>query len=328
MTARGQHPHGSRKIRQMTDSTLQSDLELYGPGAKDASVPSLAEARRYCRRLTRRHYENFTVGGLVVPRSARGHVANVYAYCRWADDLADETADAERSLELLDWWQAELSACYEGRTRHPVFVALEDTIRRFQIPREPLENLLSAFRSDQTVSRYETFDDLLGYCRNSANPVGRIVLCLAECHEPERIALSDSICTGLQLANFWQDAARDWSMGRLYLPTADCRRFGVDESCLDAGTCTDGFREMLAFQVGRAEAYLRIGLPLVARMPRPWQLSVALFVYGGLEILGAIRAQDYDVLSRRPTVSKWAKLSLAADCWWRLRRGRFGAPPS
>ncbi len=312
----------------MNNATFQSDLELYGPGAQDTAAPSLSEARLYCRRLAQRHYENFSVGGLIVPRTACDHVANVYAYCRWADDLADETGDAGQSLELLDWWQRSLEACYDGQTRHPVFVALRDTVRQYQIPRRPLLDLLTAFRQDQSVSRYETFDDLLGYCRNSANPVGQLVLCLAECHEPEQIALSDSICTGLQLANFWQDVARDWKMGRLYLPMADCRQFGFQEACLDAGKCTDAFRDLLAYQVGRAEAYLQVGLPLIAKMPRPWQLSIALFIHGGLEILKAIRHQEYDVLSRRPTVSKWAKMRLLAGCWWRLRRGGFGGMPA
>ncbi len=306
---------------------FRSDLELYGPGAHDNAAPSLVEARRYCRQFTRCHYENFTVGGLVVPRQARRHVANVYAFCRWADDLADETGDPQRSLELLDWWRGELEACYEDQARHPVLVALRETIEQYQIPREPFLSLLTAFRQDQSVSRYETFDDLLAYCRNSANPVGQIVLCLAKCHSPDRIALSDSICTGLQLANFWQDVARDWRMGRIYLPTADCRRFGVEEPSLDKNACTDAFRALLAFQVGRAEAYLQSGLPLIAKMPRPWQLSIALFLHGGLKILEAIRRQNCDVLSRRPTLSKRKKLRLIAGCWWRLRWGGFRKAP-
>lgn len=305
----------------MRDAIFQSDLELYGPEAEDRGASSLTEARRYCRQLAERHYENFTVGGLVVPREARVHVASVYAYCRWADDLADDPGDPNRSLELLAWWQAELDACYQGRTRHPVFVALRETIDRYQIPQEPFLDLLTAFRQDQTVSRYESLDDLLGYCRNSANPVGRIVLCLAQCHDPERIALSDSICTGLQLANFWQDVARDWTTGRMYLPMADCRQFGVAEEDLAASRFTDSFRDLLAYEVGRAEAYLQLGLPLIGKMPRPWQLSIALFAHGGLEILKAIRRQDYNVLARRPTISKLAKLRLIAGCWWRLRRG-------
>ena len=213
--------------------------------------------------------------------------------------------------------------CYEGETRHPVFMALRETIQRYEIPREPFADLIAAFRQDQAVTRYETFEDLLGYCRNSANPVGRIVLCLAGCHEGERIGFSDSICTGLQLANFWQDVARDWDMGRLYLPLADCRKFGVEEGDIEAGSCSDDFRELLAFEVGRAEAFLQLGTPLIAKMPRPWRPSVALFVQGGMEILRAIRRQNYDVLSRRPTVSKWAKFRLIARCWWQVRRGGF-----
>ncbi len=307
----------------MSDASFRSDLELYGPGNRNLPVPTLAEAERYCRRLARRHYENFTVGGLVLPQRVRGDVANVYAYCRWADNLADETAGSGQGLPLLWWWQTELDACYEGRTRHPVFVALRQTIRKFDIPRQPFADLLTAFRQDQTVCRYQTFEDLLGYCRNSANPVGKIVLCLAECQDPERVALSDSICTGLQLANFWQDVARDWQMGRVYVPLEDCRRFGVDQAALGVAPCTPPVRDLMAMQVERAERYLREGMPLLARMPRPWQLSVALFAHGGLEILKAIRRQNYDVLSRRPTVSKPAKLRLMAGCWWRLRRGGF-----
>ena len=304
----------------MTDSIFQSDLELYGPGGKERVAPTLEEARGYCVRLARNHYENFTVGGLVVPREARDDVATVYAYCRWADDLADETGNPEQSQRLLDWWERELNACYEGEARHPVFVALRETIERHEIPREPFADLLTAFRQDQTVTRYETFEDLLGYCRNSANPVGRIVLCLAGCHAAKQIALSDSICTGLQLANFWQDVSRDWNMGRLYLPLTDCRKFGVEEGDIDAGSCTDGFGDLLAYEVGRAEAYLQLGIPLIGKMPRPWQLSVALFARGGLEILKAIRRQHYDVLDRRPTVSNLAKLRLIVRCWWQVRR--------
>ncbi len=316
--------HHSRTKELMKSTTFQTELELYGPKAD--SPPALApdEARRYCRRLAQRHYENFTVGGLVVPRDARAHVANVYAYCRWADDLADETGNSSESLSLLDWWEEQLDDCYAGRARHPVFVALRETIERFNIPRGPFADLLTAFRQDQAVTRYECFEDLLGYCRNSANPVGRIVLCLADCHEPKRVALSDSVCTGLQLANFWQDVARDWEMGRLYLPREDCRRFEVAETVLDTGECSDGFRELLAYETDRAERRLQEGLPLVAMMPKPWRLSIALFVRGGLEILKAIRRQNYDVLTCRPTVSKGAKLRLVAGCWWQLRWGVLG----
>ncbi|MHB8900730.1 MAG: squalene synthase HpnC [Thermoguttaceae bacterium] len=312
----------------MSDGSFRRDLQLYGPEAADGVAPSMTESQRYCRRLARRHYENFTVGGLVVPREARRHVANVYAYCRWADDLADETANPGQSLRLLDWWQEELDACYQGRTRHPVFVALRETIDHYAISRQPLADLLAAFRQDQVVRQWERFDDLLDYCRCSAHPVGRIVLSMAGCGDTEATRLSDSICTGLQLANFWQDVARDWKAGRVYLPLEDCRRFGVEGTSLGAAPCTDAFRELLAMEVERAEHYLREGLPLVDRMPRPWRLSVALFAYGGLEILKAIRRLNYDVLSRRPTLSQGAKLALVVRCWWRRFGNGSGRQPS
>lgn len=298
-----------------------ADLQLYGPRTDRPKLLSPRRSRRYCRRLAKRHYENFTVASRLLPRRLRQHFCNVYAYCRWADDLADETGDPEQSLELLGWWERQLRDCYAGKTVHPVFVALEDTIRRFEIPVEPLVDLLVAFRQDQQVTRYETFDQLLGYCRYSANPVGRLVLYLGRCCTPRRVRLADSICTGLQLANFWQDVARDWDRGRIYLPQVDCRRFGYREEDFARRECNPAFRRLLAAQVEEAEVWLRRGLPLVGLVPSELQLDVALFIYGGLAILDAIRRQDYDVWTRRPIVSKMKKLRILADCWWRIQRG-------
>ena len=281
--------------------------------------PTLRQSRRYCRRLARRHYENFTVASRLLPRRLRQHVCNIYAYCRWADDLADEIDDDQQSSVLLDWWERQLDDCYDGRAVHPVFMALGETIRQFGIPRDPFAELLTAFRRDQRVTRYETIEQLLDYCRYSANPVGRMVLYLGGCHTPERVRLSDSICTGLQLANFWQDVARDWDRGRIYLPQADCRRFGYDEAMFGRRECNDAFRGLLAFQVEQAEDRLREGLPLAATMSPGLRLPVALFAHGGLVTLEAIRRQDFDVWSRRPTVSRFDKLRLLIGCWWRWR---------
>ena len=212
------------------DGMFSRDLALYGPDAKIPKPLGLSQGRRYCRRLARGHYENFTVVSWLLPRRLRQDFYNVYAYCRWADDLADEPGDPQRSLSLLDWWEKELRDCYAGKAWHPVFLALADTIRRYSIPIDPFIDLLVAFRQDQRVRRYDDMGQLTQYCRYSANPVGRLILYLGKCHTPERAQLADSICTGLQLANFWQDVARDWDMGRVYLPAADCARFGYDDA--------------------------------------------------------------------------------------------------
>jgi squalene synthase HpnC len=293
---------------------FSDDLARYGPGTKFPPL-SPAESRRYCRRLARRHYENFAVLSLFLPRRLRQHVANVYAYCRWADDLADEIGDLQRSLELLDWWEAQIGDCYQGRAAHPVFTALSETIQKFHIPAEPFRDLLVAFRQDQRQTRYETAEDLLEYCRHSANPVGRLVLSLGECRDAEMDRLSDAICSGLQWANFCQDVARDWDRGRIYLPQTDCRRCGYDETMFARRECNEPFRRLLASQVAFAENLLREGLPLADRMPPGLKRPVALFAQGGLAILEAVRRQDFDVWSRRPTVTKWKKLRLLIGCW-------------
>ena len=237
--------------------------------------------------------------------------------------MADETGDPKRSLALLDWWEKLLRQCYLGEATHPVFIALAETIRQFDMPIEPFLDLLVAFRQDQEVARYETINQLVAYCRYSANPVGRMVLYLGQCHTPERVLLSDRICTGLQLANFWQDIARDWDRGRIYVPQAACRRFGYDETCFARREYSDAFRQLLAEQVYLAECSLRFGSRLAARMPKGLRLPVALFAAGGLATLEAIRRQQFDVWTHRPTVSRFDKLRLLIGCWWKLHfRGR------
>ncbi|MGC3972679.1 MAG: squalene synthase HpnC [Pirellulales bacterium] len=302
--------------------SLAAELPKYGPEGT-AAPPSPAEAEAYCKRLATSHYENFVVAGVLVPRALRRHFYNVYAYCRWSDDLADEVGDAERSLQLLAWWEAELQACYAGQTRHPVFTALRGTIDEFRIPPEPFLNLLAAFRQDQRQTRYASFDDLLGYCRNSADPVGRLVLYLARRHDAPLLPWSDAICTGLQLANFWQDVARDLAKGRIYLPQDDLARFGVAESELANSSASPAVRRLLEFEVERAEQLLRSGLPLVDAVPRELAGSIWMFAHGGLKILEKIRRQDFDVLARRPKVSKLDQFRLLAGCLWRnkLRGG-------
>jgi squalene synthase HpnC len=302
--------------------SFAAELSRWGPDSAP-QAPTLAEAKAYCRNLAQSHYENFTVASWFLPRHMRQHFYNVYAYCRWADDLADETAGGAATLDLLDWWQRELDAMYAGQGSHPVFVALSQTIADFEIPRQPFADLLIAFRQDQAKMRYATFDELLKYCRYSANPVGRIVLHLDQSYDEVNAALSDHVCTGLQLANFWQDVARDWQRGRVYLPQAECRKFCIDEGNPDWGQATMQFRELLKLQVLEAQQFLLAGWPLVGRVTSDLRREVELFISGGLAILDAIRRQDYDVWSRRPQVGKLQKLSLAVRAWWSSRRRRM-----
>src|SRR5271163_2905143 len=189
-------------------------------------APSVEEARAWCKRLAESHYENFHVATWFLPAALRPHFHAIYAYCRVSDDLGDEVGDPAKALALLDQWDGELDACYEGRARHPVFVALAETIHDCKIPKQPFADLLVAFRQDQVETRYATMVDLLGYCRYSANPVGRLVLYACGEADEEKFSLSDATCTALQLANFWQDVRRDYAKGRIYLPQDDMRRFG------------------------------------------------------------------------------------------------------
>lgn len=295
------------------------ELAAWGPGAGRAAPP-LPAARAYCARVAKAHYENFTVASLLLPRRLIPHFYSVYAYCRWSDDLADETTGGQVALNLIAWWRGELLACYGGTPRHPVAVALRETVRRFDIPARPFLDLLVAFERDQHVKRYDTFEQLVGYCRNSANPVGRLVLHLFGCADERRAALADEVCTGLQLANFWQDVARDLDIGRVYLPAEDRARFGYPDADLAARRFTPAFRELMRFQVDRARGFFDRGAALLPLLPRAARVDVDLFSRGGRAILRAIERANYDVWARRPEVGKWekGKLLLGAAARWVL----------
>lgn len=279
-------------------------------------APSLVEAEQYCERLARSHYENFSVASWFLPKHLRQHFFNVYAYCRISDDLGDEVGDAAASLRLLDQWETELDACYEGTPRHPVFVALAGTVRRCEIPKHEFVDLLTAFRQDQTVTRFPTFDDVLGYCHYSANPVGHLVLYVCGYRDAERQTLSDFTCTALQLANFWQDVNIDYEKGRIYLPLEDMQGFGVSEQDIAARRNTPDFCKLMQFEVERARDWFERGLPLIKKVDRNLAIDLDLFSRGGLEILRAIEAQGYAVLGRRPAISKSRKLALVARAAW------------
>jgi squalene synthase HpnC len=290
--------------------TFSDDLRQFGPDASRGVT--LDQARTYCARLTASHYENFSVVTWLTPRPLRPAFRSIYAFCRWSDDLGDEVGDPALARELLSWWRGELRAMYEGRARHPVMVALAETVAEFAIPIGPFEALISAFEQDQEVTDYATYPQLLDYCTRSANPVGHLVLYLARSFDADNARLADATCTGLQLANFWQDVARDLDIGRIYLPREDRERFGVSDSDLRAKRFTPEFAALLAFEVERARALLREGKALLPRMPRALAIDVDLFSRGGLAILDRIEAQEYDVLSSRPRLGKLAKIALLA----------------
>jgi squalene synthase HpnC len=284
-------------------------------------APTLAEAQAYCERLARSHYENFSVATWFLPARLKQHFFNVYAYCRISDDLGDEVGNAEQSFALLDAWERELTECYSGEPRHPVFVALRETVRQFGIPQHEFADLLTAFRQDQTITRFPTFEDTLAYCRYSANPVGHLVLYLGGYSDAERQQLSDYTCTALQLANFWQDVAVDHKKGRIYLPLEDMQRFGVDEAVIARGTATAEFIELMKFEVARAREWFARGLPLVQKVDREIAIDIELFSRGGQEILNAIERQGFNVLRARPVISKPRKLWLVLGA--ALKKGRL-----
>jgi squalene synthase HpnC len=274
--------------------------------------PSLEEARAWCQRLAETHYENFHVASWFLPKKFRPHFHAIYAYCRVSDDLGDEVGNREQSLALLEQWREELDACYRGEARHPVFVALAETIRICQIPKTPFADLLTAFIQDQTVTRFRDMEEVLAYCKNSANPVGRLILYACGYSDPERFRLSDATCTALQLANFWQDVSSDYQQrNRIYIPQDAMEQYGVTEATIASAQATPEFGALLKSQVDYARSLFEAGLPLIEMVDNELALDLDLFSRGGLEILRAIEGRNYDVLSARPAISKPRKIALA-----------------
>jgi squalene synthase HpnC len=300
---------------------LPADFEI----ARQLPPPgsSLERSQKYTRWLAKNHYENFTVASGLLPRHLRQHFYNVYAYCRWSDDLADEISNPALSLELLEWWDDELKRCYAGTPNHPVFVALLGTIKAFDIPIQPFADLLKAFRQDQRVRRYPTWEAVIDYCRYSANPVGRLVLYLGEYRDRERQALSDSTCTALQLANFWQDVSRDLDKDRIYIPIEALERHGLVEADLFNRHFDDRYAALMRELVARTRRLFEQGLPLIERIEPRLRVDIELFSRGGLSVLDAIEAIGYNTLQIRPALSGIAKLRLLSQTY--AKRYRIGS---
>ena len=272
---------------------------------------SRAEAESYTRWLATHHYENFHVVSFLLPKHLHQDFYNVYSFCRWADDLADEIGDTDKSLELLAWWGRELDRMYHAAaTHHPVFVALEGTVKRHGIPKQPFADLITAFIQDQKVTRYRDWAEVLHYCRYSANPVGRLVLYLCGYADEERQRLSDATCTALQLANFWQDVTVDQLKDRVYLPLDLLARHNYTVDDLFAHRFDDRFRGIMREAVDVARELFLTGLPLNRMVNRRLSVDLELFSRGGMRVLEKIEQQGYDVLSRRPKISKMERVGL------------------
>jgi len=294
---------------------MQVPAELEIARQLPPSGTSVERAQQYTRWLAHHHYENFTVATYLLPRGLRQHFYNIYAYCRWADDLSDEISDPHIALELLDWWRQELHQCYAGLRRHPVYIALGETIESFNIPKEPFADLLKAFRQDQTVNRYATWQSLMEYCRYSANPVGRLVLYLCGYRDVERQTLADCTCTGLQLTNFWQDVSRDMQKDRIYIPLDELAAHGLSESDLFGRRFDERYANLMRGLVSRTRRLFENGLPLVRLVDVELRADIELFSRGGLAVLDAIEAIGYNTLGKRPTLSKVTKLRFLIEIY-------------
>ncbi|MCX7984566.1 MAG: squalene synthase HpnC [Bacteroidetes bacterium] len=266
-------------------------------------IYTTVEAFDFCQRLARKHYENFPVASMLLPRNIRKHVAAIYAFARIADDSADEgTYTPEERLSKLDEWERQLHDCYRGVASHPVFIALRETVSQFALPIEYFMQLLTAFRTDVCTNRYGTWNEVLEYCKNSANPVGRIMLHLFGYTDPERTMLSDAICTGLQLTNFWQDLSVDVKKNRLYVPLEECQRYNCSAEDFLSLQFSPNVSKVVKEMVDRTEQFFQRGTKLVSIVRFPLNYELKLTLLGGSEILALIRKQQYNTFVKRPAL--------------------------
>ena len=299
------------------------ELSLMEKLPEDGCSPEAAQ--RYTKWLATHHYENFNVVSWLLPKELHQHFYNVYSYCRWADDLGDEVPDKHRALELLGWWETELDVCYDGRPSHPVFVALRETIIAKNVPKQPFADLLKAFRQDQVVKRYPTWETVLDYCVYSANPVGRLVLYLCGYRDEQRQKLSDATCTALQLANFWQDVSRDLEKGRIYIPLDCAVAHGLSEKEIVGRKFDQRYVALMKELVEYTRDLFQKGMPLASMVSGKLSVDLSMFSRGGLAVLDSIEAMGYDTLNRRPEVSKGKQVRLLGRA---IVASMWGATPT
>jgi squalene synthase HpnC/squalene synthase HpnD len=285
-----------------------NELEIAANAPSPGCTPEAAQ--NYTRWLATHHYENFNVVSWLLPKELHQHFYNVYAYCRWADDLGDEIPDSQRALELLDWWEEELNDCCEGHPSHPVFIALRETIAAKEIPKQPFADLLKAFRQDQAVKRYSTWDAVLNYCVYSANPVGRLVLYLCGYRDERRQRLSDATCTALQLANFWQDVARDLEKGRIYIPLDIATAHQLTEADIVERHFDVRYINLMKDLIARTRTLFAEGMPLAKMVDNRLSVDLEMFSRGGIAVLDAIETAGYNTLHQRPSIGKGTQVRL------------------
>lgn len=281
------------------------------------NISNIADSYGYCERLAKRHYENFLVGSLLLPKDKKRHLYAIYAFCRITDDLGDDYLG--NRTEALNYWEKQTMECFTGEPQHPSMLALQHTVNLHNMPVEPFLKLIEANRMDQLKNTYRTFSELEFYCNHSANPVGHMVLWLFGYRDKERQNLSDHICTALQLTNFWQDIRRDSTLGRIYMPIEDIERFGYSTHELLQGKFTDAFQKLMVYQVARTRELFDRGQPLAIKLDNKLRFDVELFIKGGLSVLNAIEKQNYNTFIRRPIVSKSQKLLLLLSSFIKMK---------
>lgn len=279
---------------------------------------TVGESYEFCRRLTVSHYENFPVGSLLIPKHLRPHVHAIYSFARVSDDFADEADYKGKRMDLLNEWERMLINCYEGKAEHPIFIALGETVKTIDLPIELFQGLLKAFKMDVTVSRYEDFDQVLGYCRYSANPVGRLILHLFDYRDEELFHLSDCICTALQLANFWQDVTIDLKKDRSYIPKNEMKRENYTEADLFAHVYDERFVRLMEPLVKRTWRLFNEGCPLVERVKWPLNAELRFTWLGGTTILHRVMQNEFNVFEYRPKLSKWDFLKLGLRSFFQI----------
>jgi squalene synthase HpnC len=307
--------------RVLAPSVIRPDPPVATPGAPLEPAACFA----YCEAIVRAHHENFPVGSFFLPQTLRPHMAALYAFARFADDFADEPAYAGRRAQELDRWEDLLLACFHGEADHPIFVALGETVRRFELPMAPFADILQAFRMDLRTRRYATFADLMAYVERAALPIGRLILYVFGVRDAERMRFGDELATALALTSFWQDTRRDLERDRVYVPQEDLRHFNLTEDDLAAGRQTPALTALVRYETARTRAIFERARPLLDLAPRELSVELGLFWFGGRRALDKVRARAHDHFGPRARLTTLDKAWVVARALAHRRGGSGGS---